>query len=358
MPFIGSVHSGVSYGHGKIINAVISFPALTGVVTTLAGNGTATFADGTGTNASFYNPWGVAVIPSSGVIVVADWLNNRIRLVNPTTAAVTTLAGSGSSGSTDGTGTNATFNQPIGVAVIPSSGVIVVAERMGHRIRLITPSGVVTTLAGSGTGTFADGTGTNASFNNPWGVAVNPSGNTIIVADNSNHCIRLVTYPGGVVTTLAGSGTGAFVDGTGTGASFNQPRGVDVISSSGVIVVADTGNNRVRLVTSSGVVTTLAGNSGYIPTNGTGTNASFWNPMGVAVRGGDVIVSDYQGELIRVINLTTTVVTTLAGSGTAAFADGTGTSAQFYWPTGVAVNPSSGVIIVGDNSNCRIRLIS
>ena len=183
-----------------IINGVTPRPAavaaavirvLLGIVTTLAGQTTAGFADGTGALASFNGLFGVAVIPSSGVIVVADTNNNRIRLVTPG-GVVTTLAGSGSPAFANGTGAGASFNAPYGVAVIPSSGVIVVADTTNSRIRLVDPtSGVVTTLAGSGSDGSADGTGTAASFSNPTGVAVTPTGD-VVVGDTFNHRIRLI----------------------------------------------------------------------------------------------------------------------------------------------------------------------
>ena len=219
-----------------------------GVVTTLAGSDIAAFADGTGAAARFWCPTGVAVIPSSGMIVVADINNNRIRLVTPL-GVVTTLAGSDSNAFADGTGAAASFYGPFGVSVIPSSGVVVVADQNNHRIRLVTPLGVVSTLAGSGSAAFAEGTGTAASFQHPFAVAVVPSSNTIVVADTYNLRIRLVT-PLGVVTTLAGSSSAVFADGTGAAASFCYPRGVAVIPWSSVLVVADTCYNRIRLVTS------------------------------------------------------------------------------------------------------------
>jgi len=302
--------------------------------------------------ASFYQPQGVAVIPSSGVIVVADQNNNRIRFVTPV-GVVTTLAGSGTATFADGTGTAASFYQPQGVAVIPSSGVIVVADTNNHRVRLITQAGVVTTLAGSGTATFADGTGAAASFNGPTGVAVLPNG-TIVVADQNNHRIRLIT-PAGVVTTLAGSGAG-YADGVGAAASFNSPFGVAVIPSSGVIVVTDTYNNRIRLITPAGVVTTLAG-SGAGNADGTGAAASFYRPSGVAVLpNGTIVVTDVFNNRIRLVTQAG-VVTTLAGSSNG-FADGTGTAASFSSPYGVAVVPSSGVVVVADYGNNRIRLVT
>ena len=325
---------------------------LLGIVTTLAGQSTSGSADGTGPAASFRSPTGVAVT-SSGVIVVADRDNHRIRLITPA-GVVTTLAGS-TMGSTDGTGTGASFSLPSAVAVIPSSGVIVVADSGNHRIRLVTPAGVVTTLAGSGQGS-ADGTGTGASFNFPTGVAVIPSSGVIVVGDQVNHRIRLVT-PAGVVTTLAGSGTGAFADGTGVAASFNNPTGV-AVTSSGDIVVGDVSNQRIRLITPAGVVTTLAGQTDAGSADGTGPAASFTNPYGVAVvpSTGNIVVTDNTTHRIRLVT-PAGVVTTLAGSGSPGFADGTGTGASFNRPWGIAATPT-GDVVVADFSGNRIRLIT
>jgi len=155
---------------------------------------------------------------------------------------VTTLAGS-TAGSADGTGTGANFRGPYTLAVL-ANGNIVVADTGNHRIRIVTPAGVVTTLAGSTQG-FADGTGTGAQFNSPAGVVELPNGN-IVVSDAGNHRIRLVT-PAGVVTTLAGSTAGS-ADGTGTGANFTGPHGLALFPS-GVIVVIEYDNNRIRLIT-------------------------------------------------------------------------------------------------------------
>ena len=196
--------------------------------------------------------------------------------------------------------------------MIPSSGVVVVTDSANHRIRLVTPLGVVTTLAGGCTqnrngyctGAFADGTGAAARFYQPSGVAVIPSSDVIVVADEGNNRIRLVT-PLGVVTTLAGSGSAAFAEGTGTAASFWSPLGVAVIPSSGLVVVADTGNHRIRLVTPLGVVTTLAVSSSITSADGIGAAASFFSPIGVAVNPSNSIfvVTDIQIQRIRLITL-------------------------------------------------------
>ena len=347
---------------GNSLTTAPMYAADSGFVTTLAGSGTAAFADGTGASASFSSPTGVAVIPSSDVAVVADTQNQRIRLVTPL-GVVTTLAGSGTATFADGTGAGASFNGPWAAAVIPSTGDIAVADRDNHRIRLVTyPGGVVTTLAGSSTAALTDGTGAAASFRFPSGVAFIPSLSSLVVADTNNNCIRLVTYPGGVVTTLAGSSTAAFADGTGAAARFNGPIGVAVIPSTGVIAVSDSNNHRIRLVTQAGVVTTLAGNATGAFVDGTGTAASFNLPRGVAVTStGQIVVADYGNQRIRVVTTSTYaadsgVVTTLAGS-TFGIVNGTGASARFFLPGGVAVT-STGQIVVADMNNHRIRLIT
>ena len=154
------------------------------------------------------------------------------------------MAGSGSATFADGTGTSASFNYPYGVA-LDGAGNVYVGDAFNHRIRKVSPSGVVSTLAGSGSGGFADGTGASASFAYPWGVALDGAGN-VYVADRDNNRIRKVS-PSGVVSTLAGSGSGGFADGTGTSASFYTPTGV-ALDGAGNVYVADQNNNRIRKI--------------------------------------------------------------------------------------------------------------
>jgi len=317
----------------------------------LAGSGTASYADGQGTAASFYAPSGVAV-DGSGNVYLADIGNKRIRKITPS-GNVTTLAGSGITGYADGQGTGATFGAPLGVAV-DSSGNVYVADHGNHRIRKITPSGNVTTLAGSGAAGYTDGQGTGASFNFPAGVAVDANGN-VYVGDFMNNRVRKIT-PSGNVTTLAGSGTASYADGQGTAASFNYPAGV-AVDSGGNVYVADHYNHRIRKITPNGNVTTLAGSgiAGY--DDWQGLAARFNNPVDIAVDGsGNVYVADIGNHRIRKITPSGNVAT-LAGSGTASYDDGQGTAANFNAPYGVAVD-GSGNVYVADKSNNRIRKIT
>jgi len=314
--------------------------------TTLAGlAGNIGSADGTGSAARFFTPDGVAV-DSAGNVFVADQNNHTIRKVTPA-GVVTTLAGlAGTSGTNDGTGSAARFNQPNGVAV-DSAGVIYVADTQNHTIRKVTPVGtnwVVTTLAGlAGNTGNANGTGSAARFSQPTGVAVDSATPpNVYVADHDNSAIRKVTSVGGVVTTLAGL-------------VLSGPAGVAVDSATN-LYVADRNNSVIRKVTAAGVETTLAGLAGTPGTNdGTGSAARFNLPYSVAVdSAGNVFVADSSNHTIRKVTPAGDV-TTLGGLAlTPGSADGTGSAARFHLPLGVAVD-SAGNVFVGDTVNYTIR---
>lgn len=280
-------------------NNIIRKITSAGVVTTLAGSaGENGSLDGTGSAARFNHPTSVAV-DGAGNVYVADYGNHTIRKIS-STGVVTTLAGSvGVTGSTDGTGGAALFYYPEGVAV-DGSGNVYVADSYNETIRKITPGGTVTTFAGTaGSSGSSDGTGSAARFFGPYSLAVDGSG-SICVSDFGNHAIRKIT-PSGVVTTLAGlAGSSGSSDGTGSAARFSNPAGL-AVDLSGNIYVADSDNHTIRKVTAAGVVTTLAGSAGVIgSTDGTGSAALFFSPNGLAVVGSSYIyVTDFGNSTLR-----------------------------------------------------------
>ncbi len=386
----GNVYVADTYNH------TIRLVSPAGVVTTLAGSGLLSVfgsADGTGSDARFNYPVGL-VLGSDGNLTVSD--NNTLRTVTPagvvttragwdapagalafdgsgnlyvadgynsliyelTSAGVaTTLVGSLSASGSDGTGRDAQFNQPMGVAV-DSAGNVYVADSYNYTIRKVTAAGVTTTLAGLAgyAGPAADGTGGDARFGNPSGIAVDSSGNLYVT--DLNDTIRKVT-PAGVVTTVAGlAGTSGSTDDTGSNARFFHPSGV-AVGGSGNLYVADTNNHTIRQITPAGVVTTLAGLAGSSgSTNGTGSTARFHSPTGTAVDGaGNVYVADSGNNTIRMIT-PAGVVTTLAGQvGSSGGADGTGSAASFNNPMGISVD-GAGNLYVADSGNNTIRMIT
>src|SRR5438874_1210236 len=327
-----------------------------GVVTTLAGTpGVHGSADGTGSAAQFWQPWGIAV-DSAGIVYVADQANSTIRKITPA-GVVTTIAGAaGMFGSADGSGSTARFNAPDGIAV-DSSGNLYVADTLNSTIRKITSTGVVTTLAGTPGGIgSADGTGSAARFNYPDALTV--AGTTLYVSDTYNSTIRKVTSAG-VVTTFAGTaGVPGSTDGTGNAAQLDHPFGV-AADKAGNVYVADTLNSTIRKITSAGVVTTLAGTPGVIGSaDGSGSAAQFFYAFAVAVDGaGNVYVGDTNNFTVRKIT-PAGVVTTLAGlAGKHDYADGTGSDAGFGNLFGIAAD-SAGNVYVADNTYSTIRKIT
>jgi hypothetical protein len=329
-----------------------------GVVTTLAGTPNMMgSADGTGAAARFRLPAAVAV-DSTDTLYVADGANATIRKVNAD-AVVTTLAGAaGVTGSADGMGIAARFNNPTAVGV-DGAGNVYVSDTFNHTLRKVTAEGVVMTLAGAaGMPDSADGTGAAARFNNPVGAGVDGAGN-VYVSETTSSTLRKVTASG-VATTLAGraSASPGSADGTGAAARFSAPARV-AVDGAGNVYVADQGNATIRKVTPAGVVTTLAGTAGAIGSaDGTGAAARFNSPTGVGVDGaGNVYVADQGNATIRKVT-PAGVVTTLAGTaGMVGSADGTAAAARFNNPTIVAVD-SLGNVYVADTANSTIRKIT
>ena len=322
---------------------------LTTAVTTLAGTGKEVSVDGIGTAASLYNPYGITTDGSN--LYVGEYRGSRIRKIAIASGVVTTLAGSGTVGAVDGIGTAASFHDPRGITTDGSS--LYVSDTSNHKIRqIVITTGVVTTLAGSGKAGAVDGTGTSASFNMPSGITTD--GSNLYVADISNNKIRKIVIASGVVTTLAGSGAEGAVDGPATAASFNHPNGITTDGSD--LYVADFYNHKIRkIVIATGVVTTVAGTGTSGAVDGTGITASLNHPNSITTDGSNLYVADTFNYSIRQILITTGVVTTLAGSGTAGAVDGPGTAASFNTPAGIATDGST--LYVSDLSNNKIRKI-
>lgn len=332
-------------------------------------SGTAGSADGQGSAAQFDIPRGIAT-DSMGNIYVADSYNDAIRKITPgglvSTLAGNPLLKDTCAPSTlqcyaDGIGSGALFYNPTGVAV-DASGNVYVADSGNNVIREITPGGVVTTLAGipGQTGT-TDGVGSQAQFDQPVAVALDASGN-IFVADAGSNTIRkiAITSTGAVVSTYAGfplqSGN---LDGPAATATFNQPNGVAFDSLSGNVYVADSNNNTIRVITPAGLVNTFAGTAGPGGAghqDGTGTAATFNYPSAVAVdQAGNVYVTDQKNYTIRQIT-PAGVVSTIIGKALVVNTTPTGPlPGKITYCNGVAVDPTSGSLYISLNNDLIIK---
>ena len=383
------------YGSINIINA----NNVTTVVGGSANGSTIGMLDGVGTNTLFN--WIKSPLLYNGDLYVADTYNNRIRKVTPQ-GVVTTFVGGGTSASDsagylNGTGTAALFNTP--TSIITYGDNFYVCDSGNNRIRKVTPQGVVTNFAGDGTSNIIDGLASSSSFKSPTNITVDPTNGDIYVADSItdrirkitqngtvstiiskqsigvvldssgnlyfsdvfNHKIRKIT-PDGVMTTLAGGGTNGKTSGnasgTGKEALFKNPRGL-AIDSSNNIYVCDSGNNTIRVINPSGVVTLYAGSFNLFGnTDGNkDTAARFNNPCGIfRTSNGDIYVSDTSNHRIRKITSSTGIVSTIAGNGIG-YANGNGTAALFSEPNGIVVD-SNGNIFVADSMNYAIRKIT
>ena len=339
--------------------ATASVSYLPGIISTIAGNGVFGFGGdgGAGTSAQLNNPNGLAV-DTAGNVYIADVYNNRIRKVAASTGIITTIAGNGVQGfSGDGNaGTNAQFNNPTGVAV-DTAGNVYIADQANQRVRKVTAStGIITTIAGNGViGFSGDGSaGTGAQLASPLGVAVDAAGNVYIADTGFNH-IRKVAANTGIITTIVGGSNG----GSGTQLSF--PRSV-AVDAAGNVYIVDIGNNRVCLWTAStGIITTIAGNGvqGFSGDGNAGTNAQLSSPTGVAVdTAGNVYIADAGNNRIRKVITSTGIITTIAGNIQGFSGDGyAGTSAQLNNPFGVAVD-TAGNVYIADTANNRVRMLS
>lgn len=326
-------------------------------VSVLAGSGLAKFVDGKAIakedGASFQMPRGIA-LASDGTLYVADAANRRVRVLRD--GMVSTLAGSGEDGKKDGPAATATFSVPVAVAV-DKAGAVYVADRGNHTVRKIV-GGVVSTVAGTGTCGAANGPVATATLCQPVGIAIDPKSGAVIVAEWQNHDIRSIAK--GAVTTLAGTGKPGYVDGPAAAAQFNNPHGV-AVRDDGSILIADCANHRIRAL-SGGKVTTLAGvaqeKDKVVVKDGVFAEAGFRAPSAIAIGAkGEIYVVEWLGRALRVLR--DGKVTTLAGptgdeSGARGNTDGAGDKVRFASPFGVAA-AADGRVFVADTGNQLIR---
>ncbi len=328
-----------------------------GIISTIAGNGIAGFTGdgGVATAGRLNMPTGVAV-DGSGNIIIADQMNGRIRKVN-TSGMISTIGGSSTLGYSGdgGPATSAELYQPTGVS-FDAAGNIYIADMVNNRIRKINTAGIISTNTGTGAPGFSGDGGPSivAQIYNGYGVAADISGN-IYIADLNNNRIRKVNTSG-IISTLAGSGVAGFGDGgPATAAVLSGPQDM-AIDAAGNVFIADRDNNRIRKVNTSGIITTVAGNGlvGFSGDGGPATNASFFNPAGVAVDGaGNLYITDCSNARLRKVN-TSGIITTIAGNGSPAVGTmgdgGQATNAQLAAPQTVVLD-ASGNIFISDANN-------
>jgi uncharacterized protein (TIGR03437 family) len=346
--------------------------AQTQIINTVAGSG----ATGTFSNAHFSGDGGPATsallnqpasifLDASGNLFIADTANSRIRKVSPT-GTITTVAGNGccNYSGDGGQATSAAMDLPQGVAV-DSSGNIYIADTGNSVIRKVSAGGVISTIAGKFgfMGEYGDGGPANQSVLwSPMGVGVDAAGD-LYIADTVNNVIREVSAGSGNISVVAGNQTQGFAGdgGTATSAELYLPTGV-FVDSSGNLFIADRGNNRIRKVSTSGTITTVAGNgsAGSTGDGGPATAAELYQPTNVAVdAAGDIFIAATKNNKIREVSAGSGIITTVAGDGAMGFYGdgGTATNALLNQPQGVAVD-SSGDIFLADTGNNRIREVS
>ena len=331
-------------------------------ISTFAGTGSAGFSgDGAAAKSAALNTPVYVASDAAGNVYIADQNNNRIRKVNPQ-GVITTFAGNGAAGFSGdgGPATGASFRSPSGVFA-DGSGNVFIADVGNQRIRKVDTAGNIATVAGNGTSGFSGdgGPATAASFFNPVRVIVDASAN-LYIADQSNHRVRKVDSSG-MVSTIAGSGSSGFSgDGSAaTSAALNNPTAL-ALDASGNLYISDQFNHRIRRVGTSGNITTVAGNgaAAFAGDGSAASTASLNFPGGLVVdTAGTIFFADDINFRVRQIS-PGGIISTVAGNGTQAFSGdgGLATAASLNGQFGIALDPS-GNLLIADSANQRIRLV-
>jgi sugar lactone lactonase YvrE len=341
--------------------------AIKGIISTIAGNGVATYAGdgGPAVDASLKNPWGLWV-DAPGNIYIADTANQRIRKVDIDTGIIDTVSGNGFSGYTGdgGPAGDATLKDP-GDVCVNAAGNIIIADTVNNCIREVyAETGLISTIAGEASGGFSgDGVPAIATkLYTPGDISRDASGH-FYIADTENHRIRKVNVVTGIIETVAGNGLRSYSGdgGPATEAALRLPTSVS-IDASGSIFIADTENHRIRKVNyDTGVITTVAGNgnSGFSGDDVAATSTRLNKPHGVYVDDfGNIFIADTENSRIRKVDADTGMITTIAGNGDRGYAgdDGPATAAELNKPNDLWVD-TSGNLFIADTENHRIRKV-
>ncbi|NOK62074.1 MAG: hypothetical protein GFH27_549321n61 [Chloroflexi bacterium AL-W] len=351
-----------------IFAPVVNATTFVARVSTLAGSAqNRGDANGSGASARFDFPYDIALSGDGTFALVTDARNNTVRRLDLPTREVTTLAGAaGIRGQADGTGTDARFAYPSGIALNSDGTLALVVDTDNHTIRTIDiVSDAVATIAGTaGTSGSSNGSGASVRFNAPQSIALSTDETFAVIADTDNHTIRRLDLTTREVTTLAGQpGEMGDSDGIGPAARFASPRGIAFDPAEQFVLIADSENHTLRrLDLTTGQVTTIVGQPGEQGvTDGGGREALLSFPRGLSIStdGTFALVADFSNSTIRQIALDTNSVTTLAGSpGMEGSTDSAGNSALFANPSGVALSSDSAFALVTDTSNHTIRQLS
>jgi len=349
-------------------NRIRRVDVITRVITSIAGTGSPSFSgDGSAAvTASLLMPGDVAV-DQSGDLFIADTSNQRIRRVDAATGTIRSVAGNGHEAFTGdgGLALSTSLANPRGIAV-DAAGNLFVADAGNDRVRRVDAvTQLITTVAGNGLSGFDgdEGPATAASLSGPEDLALDANGN-LLIADTFNNRIRRVDATSGVITTVAGNGSGAFGGdgGPARDASLNRPFGI-ALDARGNLVIADRWNHRIRRVdAATGSITTIAGDgrAGFRGDCGPATSAQLSEPSSVAVdAAGNLFIADLANDRIRRVEAATGIITTFAGNGAFGFGGdgGPATSASFRNPDGIALDAAGGLLIA-DSQNDRIRRVS
>ncbi|GAA4467069.1 hypothetical protein GCM10023093_22250 [Nemorincola caseinilytica] len=345
---------------------LISIPAFAQTITTVAGNGTSTFSgDGVQATATAVSqPYDVGM-DTYGNLYIGNVGNNRIRKVDPT-GIITTVAGTGVAGyNGDGImATTAQLNFPYGMAV-STFGSIVITDMNNDRVRLINNEGsLISTIAGTGVAGYSGdgGPAIAAKINKPQGIFWDSAGN-VYFSDAHNNRVRKVGIDG-IITTIGGNGTATSGGdgGPATAAGINHPSGL-AVDKAGNIYVAEMMGDRIRKISASGIITTIAGTGvwGYSGDGGAATLAMIKRPKGVCIdKLGNIIIADTDNQKIRKIDINTGIISNIAGGSSVAGYSGDGgpaTAAQLNFHQGIYVD-TFGNLYAGDCLNNRVRKIT